>query len=325
MLSKVAEISEWLGRWKQAQRDALLPRLLRSNRIRSVQASLAIEQNTLSLQQVTAVLDGKRVLGPPREVQEVRNAFAAYDALPRWNPTKLDHLLEAHGLLLHGLADDAGQLRAGDVGIYRGRNLVHMAPPSSQLPRLMKQLLGWLKRTDAHPLIASSACHYELAFIHPFSDGNGRISRLWQTLILSRWQPMLAYLPVESVIQQRQSAYYRVLSESDAASDCSAFVTFMLDAIADSLREAVGAETLVKTPVKTLVKKTAEKRVERPVEMPDRILALLHAQPELTLAQAAVAIGKSTSAVERAARKLREQGRLRYIGPQKGGHWEVME
>ena len=315
MLSQVAMIGEWLGRWKQANRDELVPQLRRGNRIRSIQASLAIEQNTLSIEQVTAVLDGKSVLGSPREIQEVRNAFAAYEALPSWRPGVLDDLLAAHGVLLRGLADDAGQLRQAGVGIYQGPHLVHMAPPPSQVPRLMDDLLKWLGATDAHPLIASCAVHYELEFIHPFSDGSGRVGRLWQTLILYRWQPVLAYLPVETVVKSRQSDYYRVLGEADQAEDCSGFILFMLDAIAEALQQAVHGETRVETPVKTPVKTR--------VETPERILKILLEQPTLTLADVAVRLGKSLSAVERAAGKLREQGRLRYVGPQKGGHWEA--
>ncbi|HEY1137667.1 MAG TPA: Fic family protein [Xanthomonadaceae bacterium] len=324
MLGKVAEIAERLGRWRQASRDALQPQLRRNHRIRSVQASLAIEQNTLTLEQVTAVLDGRPVLGLPREIQEVKNAFAAYDALPTWDPTRLDDLCAAHGLLMRGLADDAGGLRQGGVGIYRGERLLHMAPPANQLPRLLGDLLGWLAQTEAHPLIASSAVHYELEFIHPFSDGNGRIGRLWQTLILSRWQPMLAYLPVETVIQRRQDDYYSALGEADRASDCSGFIRFMLEAIDDALQQALEAggmggvaEALVKTPVKTLVKGR--------INSGDALLAVLAAHPGATLAEAAAHLGKSVSAIERAARRLREDGRLRYVGPQKGGHWEVME
>lgn len=313
MLTKAAEIAELLGRWKQASQDTLTPQLRLGNRIRTIQASLAIELNTLSLEQVTAVLAGKAVLGLSREIQEVKNAFAAYEMLPDWRPDRLDDLLAAHGLLLQGLADDAGRFRAGGVGIYLGRQLVHMAPPASQLPRLMNDLLDWLAHSDAHPLIASTALHYELEFIHPFNDGNGRIGRLWQSLILSRWQPILAYLPVETVIKSRQDDYYRVLGEADQATDCSGFILFMLDAIAEALQQAIGSETRVKAPAETRVK------------TPEHILNLLREQPALTLAEVAVRLDKSTSAIERAVRKLREQGRLRYVGPQKGGHWEVKE
>lgn len=321
MLGKVADIAERLGRWRQASRDAVQPQLRRAQRIRSVQASLAIEQNTLTLEQVTAVLDGRPVLGLPREIQEVKNAFAAYDALPEWNPARLDDLCAAHGLLMRGLADDAGRLRQGGVGIYRGERLVHMAPPANQLPRLMRDLLGWLAKTEAHPLIASSAVHYELEFIHPFSDGNGRIGRLWQTLILSRWQPVLAYLPVETVIQRRQDDYYRALGEADRSSDCSGFILFMLDAIDDALRQALEADGTSEAPVTTPVKTPVETRVKTE----DQLLAVLAARPEATLAEAAGHLGKSVSAVERAARRLRDRGRLRHVGPQKGGHWELVE
>lgn len=312
MLSKVAEIAEWLGQWKEASRAGLVPQLRRGNRIRTIQASLAIEQNTLSVEQVTAVLDGKPVLGLPREIQEVRNAFNAYEALPDWNPSRLDHLLAAHGLLLHGLADDAGHLRQRGVGIYRADRLVHMALPPSQVPRLMDDLLGWLSGTEAHPLIASSAMHYELEFIHPFSDGNGRVGRLWQTLILSRWQPILAYLPVETVIRSRQDAYYRVLGEADEAADCSGFILFMLDALATALREAIADGTSVNPSAKTSVKTAVA------------LLDLLGRNPEMTLAEVAAAIGRSVRAVEMASAKLVKAGKLRHVGPQKGGRWEIL-
>ena len=195
MLSRVAEIAELVGQWRSTQ-SSQVPMLRRENRIRTIQASLAIEHNTLSLEQVTVVIDGKPVLGLPREIQEVRNAFAAYEAMSAWAPTSSADLLRAHGRLMHGLCDDAGQWRSSGVGIYRGEQLVHMAPPATQVPRLMEQLMQWLAETEAHPLIASCALHYELEFIHPFSDGNGRMGRLWQTVILSRWQPVMAFLPV---------------------------------------------------------------------------------------------------------------------------------
>jgi Fic family protein len=316
MLSKVAKIAEWLGRWKQASQEDLVPRLRRGNRIRTIQASLAIEQNTLSLEQVTAVLDGKPVLGLPREIQEVKNAFAAYEAMPNWHPASLADLLTAHGLLLQGLADDAGQLRRGGVGIYRGEQLVHMAPPPSQLDRLMDELLGWLAQTDAHPLIASSAVHYELEFIHPFSDGNGRMGRLWQTLILSRWQPVMAYLPVETVIQSRQADYYRLLGEADTAADCSGFIIFLLDAIATALEQAIGSEMAEKSSVETSAKTS--------VKTPQALLELLRQQPQMSLAQAAGALGLSVRAIEMASAKLVKAGKLKHIGPQKGGHWDVI-
>ena len=318
MMSHVARIGELIGMWKAANQNKLVPELRRGNRIKTIQASLAVEQNTQTLEQVTAVIEGKVVLGLPKEIQEVRNAFAAYEAMEHWHPHNIEDLLAAHALLLHGLIDDAGHWRSKGAGIYRGEQLVHMAPPASQIPRLMADLLDWLANTDAHPLIASAAFHYEFEFIHPFSDGNGRIGRLWQTLILSHWQPMLAFLPVETVIKHRQQTYYTLLTESDQKSDCSAFIEFLLQAIEDSLQEAIHIQldtedVSVKTPVKTSV------------QTPALVLQHLNANPNMTLAEVAQLIGKSVRAVERAVAKLKQQGKLAFIGPKKGGHWLVIK
>jgi Fic family protein len=238
----VAEISEAIGRYTALAEQNLTPRLRRENRIRTIQASLSIENNTLSVEQVTAVIDGKRVLGQPREIQEVKNAFAAYEAMEGWEPTSLDDLLTAHRLLMAALVDAAGELRSGGVGIFRGKELVHMAPPADRVHHLVKELLAWLKQTDEHPLVASCVFHYELEFIHPFADGNGRMGRLWQTLILRKWKPLLAYLPVETVIRDRQEDYYRVLAEADNRADATPFVEFMLRALLDAIMEAVSTD-----------------------------------------------------------------------------------
>ncbi len=244
ILSLVADISEQLGLWSVllgSVNEQLSPQLRRGNRIKTIQASLAIEHNSLTLEQVTAVLEGKRVLGLPREIQEVRNAFAAYEQLPHWQPYSLKHLLAAHEQLMLGLVDDAGRLRQSGVGIYRDEQLIHMAPPSSQLLRLINDLLAWLKSTALHPLVASCLFHYEFEFIHPFTDGNGRMGRLWQTLILSQWKQALAYLPVETVIRHQQNEYYAALSAADKASDATGFVAYMLNALLSAMQEVVAA------------------------------------------------------------------------------------
>lgn len=190
------------------------------------------------------MLSGKRVLGPPREIREVENAFAAYGAMPAWNSSSSKDLLAAHRLMLTALVPDAGKYRTRSVGIAQGEKLVHLAPPADRVPGLMKDLLGWLKRTDAHPLIASCVFHYELEFIHPFADGNGRIGRLWQTLILSRWNPIFAYLPVESVIRDQQAAYCQILAICDRVGNSTAFVEFLLRALLTALEEARSSEAL---------------------------------------------------------------------------------
>lgn len=317
MMSLVAAISQLIGQWTAGNQHNLVPELRRENRIRTIQASLAVEQNTLSLEQVTALIEGKIVLGTPKEIQEVHNAFAAYDAMVNCLPHQSRDLLATHGVLMQGLVKDAGQWRNGGAGIYRGDRLLHMAPPASQVPRLMTQLLDWLAKSDAHPLIASTAFHYEFEFIHPFSDGNGRMGRLWQTLILSQWHPLLAFLPVETVIKARQQDYYQALSQADARCDCTAFIEFLLGAIECALQEAIAAEGQARVEMKV------ETRVEMKVETAKQILALLYEQPELTLADVAAQIGRSVSTIERAVAKLKRQGRLSYHGPRKGGYWQV--
>jgi Fic family protein len=210
-------------------------RLRRINRVRTIHGSLAIEGNTLSESQIIAILDGKRVIAPPREVQEVKNALAAYDYFDTWKPETEKDLLEAHRILMSGLIDEAGIYRRGGVGVMAGQQVIHMAPPADRVPQLMSDLFGWLAATDAHPLIAGSVFHYEFEFIHPFADGNGRMGRLWQSLILARWNPLFADIPVESLIFEHQAEYYQALQESTRQTDSAPFIAFMLRMILDTV------------------------------------------------------------------------------------------
>ncbi len=237
ILHSIEEIGEALGKLRAGSDSAVVPALRRGNRIKTVQASLAIEGNTLSIEQVTAVLFGKRVLAQPHEIQEVRNAFAAYEKLSDWTAHSRKDLLAAHGLLMAGLVDETGRLRSGGVGIQRGGEVIHIAPPPGRVPALMDDLLAWLENTDEHPLVASCVFHYEFEFIHPFEDGNGRLGRLWQTLILSHWRPIFGLLPVESIIRDRQQDYYAALGQADHTADATAFIEFMLAAILRAIEE----------------------------------------------------------------------------------------
>jgi Fic family protein len=256
ILSLVGEICEWIGRHSVLSGANMAPQLRRGNRLRSIQASLAIENNTLTLEQVTAVIDGRRVLGAPREIQEVRNAFAAYECLEKWNPASVKDLLAAHGILMRGLVDHPGRFRTRSVGIARGTEVIHVAPPAERVKSLMRDLLEWLRNTDAHPLVASCVFHYEFEFIHPFPDGNGRTGRLWQTLILSRWKPVFAFLPVETVIRDHTSEYYRALALSDNHADATPFIEFMLKSLLAALKDTMMSDQVVEQvsdPVKRLL------------------------------------------------------------------------
>ena len=235
-LTLVAEICERIG-LLGGRGSSVSPQLRKMSRIRSIQASLAIENNSLGIAQVTAILEGKRVIGLPREIQEVKNAIDCYDGIAGFDPASETDFLAAHGLMMKALADDAGEFRTGGVGIYRGEQLVHMAPPANRVPHLITDLFHWLAETDLHPLIASAILHYEIEFIHPFSDGNGRMGRLWQSLSLSRWNGKLAFLPVESLIRDRQAEYYEALGAADRLAESTPFVDFMLAIILETLVE----------------------------------------------------------------------------------------
>ena len=228
IVSLVADISERIGYLLALESEARTLYLRRINRIRTIQGSLAIEGNTLSQEQITAILEGKRVIAPPREIQEVKNAIKAYDIFQQWYPACEKDLLAAHEMLMTGLLDAPGRYRSGGVGVMAGQTVVHMAPPANRVPLLMSDLLSWVEATREHPLIASSVFHYEFEFIHPFEDGNGRMGRLWQTLILARWNPLFAHIPVESLVHQHQQEYYAALNSSTKQGDCAAFIEFIL-------------------------------------------------------------------------------------------------
>lgn len=260
ILDLVVQIAERVGSLGLKDDTNSAPKLRRENRIKSIHASLAIENNTLSLDQVTALLDGKHVLGPAREIQEVKNAFSAYEKLNDWKSYKPKHLLQAHALMMENLVDHPGSYRTGGVGISKGDQVVHVAPPASMVPGLVKDLLNWLKSTNVHPLISSCVLHYELEFIHPFADGNGRIGRMWQTLILSKWRPPLAYLPIEDLIRKNQQNYYNVLAACDKVADSSQFIEFILQTLLETLDlthqiDSVGdpVSDPVSDPVKSLL------------------------------------------------------------------------
>ncbi len=244
----VAEISEKVGVLSAQPEHKNTLRLRRVNRIRTIQGSLAIEGNTLSEAQITAILEGKQVVAPPREIQEARNAITAYEQFEQWIPTNQNHLLKAHQILMKGLIDNAGHYRSNNVGVMNGEQVIHMAPQADRIRQLMQQLLLWLKNCELHPLISSSVFHYEFEFIHPFADGNGRMGRLWQTLILSQWNPLFAHIPVESIVHSHQSDYYYAINQSTQQTDSAPFVEFMLAIILETVTTITPQVTPHATP-----------------------------------------------------------------------------
>jgi Fic family protein len=267
IVSLVAEICETLGRMSALQSPQGL-RLRRINRIRTVHGSLAIEGNTLTEDQISAIIDGKRVVAPLREIQEVRNAVKVYDQFINWDAVNDDDLLKAHEILMAGLLDAPGKYRTKAVGVMGGKDIIHMAPPAGRVRKLMNDLFSWFRRTDAHPLIASSVFHYEFEFIHPFEDGNGRMGRLWQTLILTKWNPLFADIPVESMIYANQQAYYAALNKSTNQADCAPFIEFILENIMSAIKNDQVSDQ-VSDQVESLISafKKAENKAQSAVEL----------------------------------------------------------
>lgn len=240
MLRLISDIMENLGRLSGVNELEKLPRLRRVNRIKSIHSSLAIENNTLSFEQVTAVINGKPVLAPQKDVLEVQNAFRAYEKLDEINPYSVDDLLIIHGVMTDGLVKEAGQLRSGQVGVYnQDGKVVHLAPPAEFVPGQIAQLFGWVQTSKTNMLIKSSVFHYEFEFIHPFNDGNGRTGRFWQTALLASWKPIFAWIPIESIIKNNQEAYYNTIALSTSQGKSNIFVEFMLDVINNAIKELV--------------------------------------------------------------------------------------
>lgn len=318
MLVLVANISEAIGRlsvnFVNEEEHGL--RLRKINQMRTIQGSLAIEGNTLTIEQITSILDGKRIIAPPKEVQEAQNAINTYKALLNWQPSNESDLLNAHKKLMLGLMPDAGMWRSGDVGVMLGDKVVHMAPPAHKVPSLMKDLLTWLKQTDYSPLIASCIFHYEFEFIHPFSDGNGRLGRLWQTLILSKWREIFINIPVESIVYQYQSDYYQAINLSTKQSDCAPFVEFMLQMIWNAIHEG--------TTVGISDGKSDGINVDVRLSVLDKqIIELLKFDAYMTSALIADKVQKSIRTVERRIKYLKDNNIVVREGANKTGKWLI--
>ncbi len=241
MFELVSEISEKVGRITSHKELESKPHLRRNNRIRSIHSSLKIEANSLSLSDVRDVINGHLVLGDQKEIQEVKNAYVAYEKIPEIDPTSISDLKRIHGILTYRTARESGVFRKGDEGVLSGSECIFVAPPPHMVNELMRDLMQWVKENEGviHPLILSAIFHYEFVFIHPFADGNGRMARLWHTVLLYRWRSVFEYIPLESQIERFQNEYYDAIAVCHTKDNSDIFIEFMLDMINQILDEVV--------------------------------------------------------------------------------------
>ena len=321
IVSLAMEIGESIGAIMVDATMSPDPKLRRESRVRSIYSSLAIEQNTLSLDQVTAVIDGKRILGPPKEIQEVKNAYEAYEHMSAYDPYSMEDLLTVHRYMMKDLVPEAGCFRSGNVGVFQGDQLIHAGTPAKFVPEVMAQLFNWLRTTHMHPLIKSCIFHYEFEFIHPFSDGNGRTGRLWHSLILQRWKPIFVWLPIETLIQEKQEGYYKALNESNNLNECTPFVLFMLEVIRDALAEIIQNQ---KAFIPTNDGNNVGRKVAGDVGINgDIVIKILKKEPHATAKSLAEAVNLSPRQVERILAELKREGKIVRKGSNKSGWWEV--
>ncbi len=314
VIDLISRISEQIGELNSLESSPKSIKLRKENRIKTIHSSLAIENNSLSIEQITAIIEGKRVLGAPNEIQEVKNALQAYDLLLTLESTNEKDLLRAHSLMMSDLVNQSGKYRSGGVGIFNGEKIVHLAPPADRVPALMSNLFDWLKKSDAHPLIKSCVFHYEFEFIHPFQDGNGRIGRMWQTVILKDWKEVFAWLPVESLIKDKQTEYYKALSASDTKGDSTAFIEFMLELFEKTIEEIISTEK--KVTVKVTQKVTVNQK---------KILDAIKQNPYIIQDELSQIVGIARKNIVANMKKLQEAGLLVRHGSDKSGYWEVVK
>lgn len=309
-INLIAEISSTIERYaiRMEQSDSL--RLRKANRIKTIHSSLAIEGNNLTENQVRDIINGKNVVAPLKEIQEVKNAIATYELYPTLNPFSVEDLLKAHGVMMQALTGDAGRFRAGSVGVFSEKGCVHMAPPADRVPMLVNDLFEWLTESTDHLLIRSCVFHYEFEFIHPFSDGNGRMGRLWQSLILGRLHPLFEHLPVENMVYANQQVYYDAITESSRVANSCPFIDFMLNEILNALK-AHKIENVVDVGINVGIN-------ER------NILAIIANSPNATVRDMADALGLSLRQCERIIAEMKRKNLIKRKGSNKSGLWEIV-
>ena len=298
-----AEAERFIIRLEQA--DGV--QLRKINRMKTIRGSLAIEGNLLTEEQVTAIIEGKHIVAPIKEIQEVKNAIKVYEQCMAFNPYNEKDLLQAHAIMMAGLLDKPGYFRRGGVCVAGKDGITHIAPPAGRVPALMADLFEWLKVSDVHPLIKSCVFHYEFEFIHPFEDGNGRMGRLWHSRLLADWNSVFIHLPIENMILKNQSAYYRALENSTSDNDSGIFIDFMLGIIWETIEENKQNDTVNDTQNDTV----------------NLILKYIKENPAISYEKLAEKTGKSRITISRKIAELKKEGKLKRIGADKNGYWQI--
>lgn len=306
IVNLISQISEELTKIEIDEQRLITPNLRKINRIKTLAGTLEIEGNFLGEEKITAILDGKTVLGTFSEITEAKGAIEAYKEFENYNPKNLTDMLKAHHILMKDMINSAGNFRSINVGVGGKDGVAHIAPPPNQVPKLMKDLFDWLGVTDEHPLITSSVFHYEFEFIHPFSDGNGRIGRLWQSVILYNWKKAFIAIPTESIIRDHQEEYYQAIENSTNLGESTPFIEFMLEVILESIQSSV--KNSVKSSVNT----------------EDKILILMKQNTIITMKQLAQVLNLTQRAVEKQVAKLKDEGKLKRVGSARKGEWEII-
>ena len=314
ILDNIMRITESLTKEKVRRNGGVTPYLRRINRLRSLHSSLAIEGNRLSLDEVSAIIDGKAVRGPKDEITEVMNANAVYEMMDSFDPYSKEDLLKAHGMMMKGLVRGAGTFRTGDEGVFDSEgNCIYLAPGPELVPGLVDDLLEWVRTSDYNMIIKSCVFHYELEYIHPFEDGNGRMGRFWQTLLLSRYDGIFRWIPVESSIRVNQKEYYDVIEQSNVSFDCTIFLEYMTGAILRAIEESEASSVRDESGMDSISFNEAA------------LYAMIRDGYYRDVTQAAVQIGVSRATINRCLKSLKDKGLIVREGIRRGGTWKIAD
>ncbi len=313
ILKTVSDIVELVSELNHVKKELATPKLRKKNRIKSIAGTLQIEGNSFTEEKVTNVINGKTVLGTVREIEEVKGAIEAYDYLEKYNYKNEKDLLLSHKFLMQNILNNAGNYRHNNVGVGGKDGVTHVAPPPNMVPQLIGDLFDWLKHTDDHLLVASCVFHYEFEFIHPFNDGNGRVGRLWQSVILNQYKNIFGAIPIESVVRENQENYYRALEEAGSIGESTPFVEFMLEIILQTLKKVK----------KENVPKNIPKNV--PLKRLDKIVNMMKKDKNITALELANKLGVTDKTIKRDISKLKDKKRVVRVGSLKSGHWEIVD